>query len=139
MKGEQTMMIQEQLAHAPTPPDTIWEMVQPLIQTALQPSLIFAIVLTIFATHIIKQLCSVLCPHTTCTAAKWRAYSSMFSFITGMMVGSVVFYLGHFGWLAIPITALASGPAWRLAVSLSPPKIASALMTDVDKRFKEDR
>jgi len=122
----------------PPPPDGVWEALWPAIHSLMTPALIGAFVLTIAATHILKQIVPVTFPHVTASENIWRAFCATASMLIGAMAGTVVWLASNAEWLAIPLVAFGTGLVWRIMIALLPARISAALMTDEDRRWKQE-
>lgn len=127
----------EMLAPVMEPPKGFLEALWPALEPALEPALILAMLMTIAITHVVKQISVFLDTRLDDSIELWRTFCTAASVVVGLSVGTVVWTMGYFGWLAIPITAFGSGPAWRLLMALAPNKLAEIFMTDSDMKFRK--
>lgn len=113
--------------------DAIW----PVIEPALSPELIGAILVTLFGTHLVKILAEHWLPDVTDTPAHWRAFCATASVAIGSASGLVTWWLTSATWPIVPIVALGSGPVWRLLQVLIPnQRIVDAFLTATDRKYR---
>lgn len=116
-------------------PETLWEVVWPIVDSALTPELAAAVALTIAGTHFVKLQAPVWWNAVTRSLATWRAFCASASVLVGLACGTVAVLTTDTGWVAIPLVALGSGPIWRMLVAFMPEKVADALRTETDRRY----
>lgn len=118
------------------PPDSLWAVIWPTIAPALNHETVMGMVITIAITHALKQISVILMPPVTDSLTKWRAHCTMLSILTGMLVGTALWLGAGASMATVWIVAFCSGLVWRLVVLLLPDRLASALLTETDRSFK---
>lgn len=117
----------------------LWATIAPWITIDLVVAVLataLAMICTIAATHYVKLVAPAFAPAVTRERPTWVAFCSTASVVVGAIAGTLAWASSPATWVAVPVAAVGSGPAWivlRSAIRRRWPHLADRFRTDTDR------